>query len=143
MTTVRTPAILQAVLAAVAVAAAATTWAKLPAPSDEAKAKAAESAAKTAHLNKVAGYKLCLSQNAVAARYMGSPQRSARPASAPVDTPPCVDPGPYVPAVAVAAASAPSTAGASAPSLAASAAPMTPHSAPAPLATANPAPAKK
>ena len=34
--------------------------AKLPAPSDEAKAKAAEAAAKTAHAGKVDNYKLCL-----------------------------------------------------------------------------------
>jgi hypothetical protein len=35
-----------------------SAMAKLPAPSDEAKAKAAEAAAKTAHGNKVADYQL-------------------------------------------------------------------------------------
>jgi len=35
-----------------------SVMAKLPAPSDEAKAKAAEAAAKTAHGNKVADYQL-------------------------------------------------------------------------------------
>ena len=33
-----------------------SAWAKLPAPSDEAKAKAAEAAAKTAHAGKVDGF---------------------------------------------------------------------------------------
>ena len=43
--------------------------AKLPAPSDEAKAKAAEATAKTAHGNKVADYQLCQSRERVAERY--------------------------------------------------------------------------
>ena len=38
---------------------AVSAMAKLPPPSDEAKAKAAEAAAKTAHGNKVAGFQLC------------------------------------------------------------------------------------
>ncbi len=38
---------------------AGSAWAKLPAPSDEAKAKAAEAAAKTAHNGKVDAFKLC------------------------------------------------------------------------------------
>ena len=43
--------------------------AKLPPPSDEAKAKAAEAAAKAAHGGKVAAYKLCQAMDKVAARY--------------------------------------------------------------------------
>ena len=55
------------VLSALAIGFSAA--AKLPAPSEEAKAKAAEAAAKAAHGNKVAGYKLCLSQDKAAAHY--------------------------------------------------------------------------
>ena len=43
--------------------------AKLPAPSPEAAAKAAEAAAKAAWAGKVDNYKLCLSQDRVAAHY--------------------------------------------------------------------------
>ena len=47
-------------------------WAKLPAPdlSDEAKAKAAEAAAKTAWSGKVAGYQLCKSQDKAASQLL-------------------------------------------------------------------------
>ena len=47
--------------------AASAAVAKLPPPSDEAKAKAAEAAAKTAHGNKVADFQLCKSMDKVAA----------------------------------------------------------------------------
>jgi hypothetical protein len=57
--------LLVASLLAVSLSAAA----KLPAPSEEAKAKAAEAAAKTAHGNKVADYQLCKSREKVAAHY--------------------------------------------------------------------------
>lgn len=69
-------------------------FAKLPAPNDEAKAKAAEAAAKTAHTGKVDGYKLCKSQDKVAAQYRksGNASKDAKP----VATAPCADPGPYV-----------------------------------------------
>lgn len=86
--------------------------AKLPAPNDEAKAKAAEAAAKTAHAGKVDGYLLCKSQDKVAAQY----RKSGKAASAgkPVAMPPCADPGPFVysaaaatPAAAPAAKAAP------------------------------------
>ena len=69
-----------------------------PDPNDEAKAKAAEAAAKTAHAGKVDGYKLCKSQDKVAARY--------RKSGKPVATPPCADPGPFKPAAAAPAAPA-------------------------------------
>ena len=47
--------------------------AKLPATSDEAKAKAAEAAAKTAWAGKVDAFKLCKSQDAVVAHYKKVP----------------------------------------------------------------------
>ena len=83
----------------------ASALAKLPAPSDEAKAKAAEAAAKTAHGDKVAGYKLCLSMNDVSAKYIAA-QKKAGKTVTPTATPPCADPGPFVYPPPVAAAPA-------------------------------------
>ena len=83
-------------------AAVGGTAAKLPAPSDEAKAKAAEGASKAAWAGKVANYQLCKSMDRVAARYIAE-AKSAGKAVTPVDTPACVDPGPYAPAAPAAA----------------------------------------
>ena len=69
--------------------------AKLPAPSEEAKAKAAEAAAKTAHGNKVADFQLCKSREKVAAHYY---KTNGKGKAAPTATPACVDPGAYTPA---------------------------------------------
>jgi len=66
--------------------------AKLPAPSDEAKAKAAETAAKTAWSGKVDGFLLCKSQDKTAAYYYKT-ATSTKPAAA---MPPCADPGLFV-----------------------------------------------
>jgi len=74
-----------------ACALSASALAKLPAPNDEAKAKAAEAAAKTAHAGKVDAFLLCKSQNKVAAQ-----ARSSGKAGKAVDTPACADPGPFV-----------------------------------------------
>jgi len=74
-------------------ALSATAFAKLPAPSDEAKAKAAEAAAKTAHAGKVDGYLLCKSQDKVAAHVQKTNKAKA---GKPVATPPCADPGKFV-----------------------------------------------
>jgi hypothetical protein len=103
---------LLAAAACLAVAGAAS--AKLPPPSDEAKAKAAEAAAKTAHTGKVAAYQLCQSMDKVASAYHAQAKKAGKPAPAPTSTPPCADPGPFVytpappaaPAAAVAAATA-------------------------------------
>ena len=78
--------------------------AKLPAPSEEAKAKAAEAAAKTAHGNKVADYQLCKSREKTAAHYY---KTTGKGKPAPKEaTPACADPGPYKPADQQAAAPA-------------------------------------
>ena len=106
-----------------------SAMAKLPAPSDEAKAKAAEAAAKTAHGNKVADFQLCKSREKVAAHYYKTAKASGKPTNPPVATPACVDPGPYV-----AAAHAAPAAVAAAP--AAAAKPAAPGAAPAPAAAA-------
>lgn len=78
--------------------AAASASAKLPPLSEEAKAKAAETAARTAWSNNVANYQLCQSMDRVAAQYLER-ARAAGQTVNPVTTPPCSDPGvfAYVP----------------------------------------------
>ena len=61
-------------------------WAKLPAPSPEAAAKAAEASAKAAWAGKVDNYKLCLAQDRVAAKV----RKEGKPAAST-----CADPGPF------------------------------------------------
>ena len=95
------------VLSALAIGFSAA--AKLPAPSDEAKAKAAEAAAKTAHGNKVADFQLCKSREKVAAHYY---KTNGKGKAAPAATPACADPGAYKPAETMAAAPAATPAGA-------------------------------
>lgn len=98
-----------------------SVMAKLPAPSDEAKAKAAEAAAKTAHGNKVADFQLCKSREKVAAHYYKTAKATGKQTTPPVATPPCADPGPFVAAApaAVAAAGAKPAVPAAAPAAAA------------------------
>jgi hypothetical protein len=109
----------KALFALILAAVSATAFAKLPAPTDEAKAKAAEAAAKTAHAGKTDAYMLCKSQDKVAAHVQKTNKAQA---GKPVATAPCADPGKFVytppeaaapaaaasaPAVAVAPAAAP------------------------------------
>lgn len=87
-------------------------WAKLPAPSDEAKAKAADAAAKAAHAGKVASYQLCQSMDRVAAAYVAGAKKAGKEVKPATPTPACADPGPFAaaatsPAPAMAAATAP------------------------------------
>lgn len=89
-----------------AAALAMSAWAKLPAPSDEAKAKAAEAAAKAAHGGKVEGYLLCKSQNKVVAHYTKTTAAAKKDAKALAAPAACADPGPYVAAVPAGAAPA-------------------------------------
>ena len=83
-------------------------FAKLPAPvlTDEAKAKAAEAAAKTAHGNKVAAFQLCKSMDKAAANHFKTTAGQGKAATP--GAPACVDPGPFVytPAPAAPAAAA-------------------------------------
>lgn len=97
-------------LALITTSFASVALAKLPPPSDEAKAKAAEAAAKTAHSGKVANYQLCRSMEKVAARYMAEAAKSGKTVNKPTETPACADPGPFVPAGATPAAAAPAPA---------------------------------
>ena len=87
--------------------------AKLPPPSEEAKAKADEAKAKAAHSDKLAAYQLCKSMDVVAQRYL---KETKGKAGKPAVTPPCQDPGPFqMVSAAPAAAAAPTPAAAPAP----------------------------
>lgn len=104
--------------------------AKLPPLNDEAKAKAAEAAAKTAHAGKVDNYKLCQSMDKVAAYYYSSSKKAGKETKPATETPACADPGPFVyppPAAAApgtpAPAAAPATAAVAKPAAAAAPAP--------------------
>jgi hypothetical protein len=112
-TTINTGSLLAGLLVA-SMMAAAPALAKLPAPSDEAKAKAAEAAAKAAHGGKVENYKLCMAMDRVAAGFQAAAKKAGKAASAPTETPACADPGPFV-YTPPGAASAPTAAAPAAP----------------------------
>ena len=69
--------------------------AKLPPPTEDAKAKAAEAGAKTAWTDKVAAFQLCRAQDRVADKYRTSAPSLGKQAPQPLATQPCVDPGPF------------------------------------------------
>ncbi|SFB69077.1 hypothetical protein SAMN05216344_101252 [Polaromonas sp. OV174] len=69
--------------------------AKLPAPSDDAKAKAAEAAAKATWAGKVDAYQLCQSQDKVAASYYKAAKAAGKDVKPPLATPACADPGAF------------------------------------------------
>ena len=117
--------------------------AKLPPLSDDAKAKAAEAAAKTAYAAKLDGYKLCLAMDKVAAGYQASAARASKPAPTPTATPQCAEPGPFVSTLVSTQVAA---AAATTPPLEAAAAHSPARTAAAPPSTLTPAaqqPAKK
>ncbi len=90
-----------------AMALAGSAVAKLPALSDEAKAKAAEASAKTAHGGKVEAFLLCKAQDKVAARTNKAAKPAGKDAKAAAPSASsCVDPGPFVYTPAAAAAPA-------------------------------------
>lgn len=103
-------------LAALLALAAPLALAKLPAPDDAAKAKAAEAAAKTAWQGKVDAFQLCKSQDRVAAHYRkgSAADKSAGKKGAEAAST-CADPGPFAYTAPEqkppAAAGAPSSAG--------------------------------
>jgi hypothetical protein len=77
--------------------AVSAAFAKLPAPAatPEAKAKAAETAARTAWSGKVDAYQLCVAQDKVAAKYRESATAAGKPVPPAAATPPCTDPGAF------------------------------------------------
>ena len=76
---------------------AASAFAKLPAPpaTPEAKAKAAETSARTAWAAKVDTYQLCQSQDKVAAKYRADAAAAGKQLQPPIPLPACADPGPF------------------------------------------------
>ena len=59
-----------------------------------------ESTAKTAWSDKVAQYQLCLATDRTALAYRSGLKGTAKPIPSPIATPPCADPGAYVPPIA-------------------------------------------
>jgi hypothetical protein len=114
-------------VAGLLLSASVLAMAKIPAPvlEDAGKAKAAETAAKTAWSGKVDGYKLCKSQDKAAAAYYKHAKATGKPTKSAAPTPPCADPGPfaYKPAPAAVAASPDAAAGKTAAKVPAVAAP--------------------
>lgn len=127
--TMKRVALLSAGLLCAGIAAA-----KLPPLSDDAKAKAAEAAAKTAHGDKVGAYQLCQSMDRVAAKYFAAAKQSGREVKPATATPPCADPGQF--ALTPPAAKPLETAGAHSPPGTA----VSPPNTAAPATPTNPAP---
>ena len=75
---------------------AVSAFAKLPPPSDEAKAKAAEAATKAAWSGKVEGYLLCKAQDRAVANHQAAMKQAGKPAKPAAAASPCADPGPFV-----------------------------------------------
>jgi len=84
-------------IAGLLLSASVVVTAKIQAPvlDDAAKAKAAETAAKTAWSGKVANYQLCKSQDKSAATYYKSAKASGKPTKPAAQTPPCTAPGSF------------------------------------------------
>ncbi len=96
----------RSLLTLAAMLAAISAMAKLPPLSDEAKAKAAEAAAKTAYGNKLANYQLCKSMDTVAAGYFAQAKKDSKAVKPADKTDACADPGPFVYAAPVPASAA-------------------------------------
>jgi hypothetical protein len=84
----------------VAVLSTGLVFAKLSPLSEEAQAKAAEAAAKSAWSDKVGLYKTCLAMDRTAEAYRKSLKEAGKDAPTPASASSCVDPGPYVPVTA-------------------------------------------
>jgi hypothetical protein len=85
----------QILLAGCALLIGTTVMAKLPALSEDAKAKAGEAAAKTAWSGKVDAYQLCKSQDKVVENYNKTAKAQNKEVKPPIATPPCADPGAF------------------------------------------------
>ena len=73
----------------------ALALAKLPPLNDEAKAKAAEAAAKTAWTGKIEAYQLCKAQDKVVASYYKSAKSAGKETRPSAAAPACADPGAF------------------------------------------------
>jgi len=87
--------------ALIALLFAAPVFAKLPPPSEADKAKAAETAAKTAWTEKVGAYKTCLAGDRAAENFRKNAAADKRIIPEPnPGVPKCTDPGPYMNTIA-------------------------------------------
>ncbi len=96
-------------LPVILVLACGVAFAKLPAVGDEAKAKAAEAAARTAWSAKVDAYQLCKAQDGTAVHYYRTAKSSGKETRPAAQLPACVEVAAFV-YPPVAAASAPAAA---------------------------------
>jgi hypothetical protein len=94
-----------AIIAVCALTFTAAVAAKLPALTPEQQSAAALNAAKAAHAGKVDAYTLCMSQTKVADAFIKE-QKAKGVVFTPEATPPCVNPGPFVPPADAPAAAA-------------------------------------
>jgi len=113
----------------VSAALAAPVFAKLPAPSDDAKAKAVAAAAKTAWADKVGAFQLCRAMDRTADYYRKAEKAAGKQAPAAVETAACTDPGAFVapPPLEAAGAHSPATTATAPPSSKATAAEQQGH----------------
>ncbi len=79
-----------------AVCGCSSVLAKLPPPSDDAKAAAAVAAEKSAWSNKLAAYQLCQAQDKVVAHYLASARAAGKEIKPATSTSPCANPGSFV-----------------------------------------------
>ena len=87
----------RATTAIIVATCAGMAWATLPPPTDEAKAKAADAAAKAAWADKVGLYQLCMAMDRTADSYRKERKAEGKDVPPPNVTPACTDPGAYVP----------------------------------------------
>ena len=87
--------LLQVLTTGLIVSASASAFAKLAPLGDEAKAKAAETAAKAAHAAKQETYLLCKSQDKVAVSYYAHAKTLGKETKPPANTAECADAGPF------------------------------------------------
>ncbi|MGH8804630.1 MAG: hypothetical protein ACREXN_07785 [Polaromonas sp.] len=88
--------LLHLLTASLLLSASALALAKLPPLSDEAKAKAAEAAAKTAWTGKVEAYQLCKAQDKAVVSYYKSAKAAGKDTKPAAAAPACTDPGAFV-----------------------------------------------
>lgn len=103
-------ALKQSMVTLIAVLVLGAAQAKLPAPppaTEDAKAAAALAAAKAGWGDKVAAFKLCLSQDRTAAHYFKTTKAAGKEVKPPSAAPACADPGPFAAAPPAPAAAEP------------------------------------
>jgi hypothetical protein len=83
------------IAASLLITVSALATAKLPPPSEEVKAKAAQAAAKAAWDGKVDAYLSCKAQDKVAAHYYKTAKAAGKDTKPATATPPCTEPGAF------------------------------------------------